>query len=219
MSSRIKTWLIWAVGLIVVIALLVFTLGRVFFKQAEVCESVLVQPKQFPLSWRGITPGESMELDEIRRILKRTPGVSSVWINAIPRKGSNITWVWKTHQGYNSIFRTQEGIVQSMSFTANCELELQDVLESWGKPEAANAVYAGLPEYRYVAVNMFYPSKGIQFVLELSVMTPVLESSTVVKEIGIGIPVDLEEFLAENPGLDAYPWPGYCLLSEELIYK
>ncbi len=167
-----------------------------------------------PPCWQGITPGMSMDSDALVRRLRRMPGVKTVWEN-----GPCVMWFWYGREGYNSICMNRNGVVESILLSVDFDLTVGEIIDKYGTPGAVNAVYGGIPEDPYVALNLLYPTYGMWVrAMVLPDYKPVLEPTTKVYEVLYVIPSDsLEEWLGPKMSeLHLQPWPGYGPLDEEI---
>lgn len=160
--------------------------------------------------WQGITPGNRMSKEEVIEVLRALPNVGTTWE---PRPG-DILWRWKAwpsgEMGYNSV-ALRSGVVQSIALYVPFELTVADILNKYGAPEAINWLPSPLPEDAYIGLNIFYPTRGLQFKAEVRPWNePVLEPTTRVTEAVYYRPAEsLGSWMNSNPDILVQPWRGY----------
>lgn len=168
-----------------------------------------------PPCWQGITPGMVATRDELTRRLRRIPGVKTIWEN-----GPCVMWLWDRWEGYSSICVDQDNVVRSISLSVDFDLTVKEIIDKYGPPDATNAVYGGVPEHPYVAMNLLYPVHGMWVRAKvLPDYNPTLEPTTKVYEVLYVAPSDS---LENWPGVDItnlhlQPWPGYGALPPDFI--
>jgi len=167
-----------------------------------------------PPCWQGITPGTSMERQEVIRLLKKIPNVDTVW-----ESGAAIRWTWKQWPsegtGYNSVYVSWDGVVHDIMLSVDFDLTVEEILDQYGLPDATNFVVAGVPEHAYGAMNMFYPAHGFYCTAEvLPYDKPVLEPESRIFQVLYLVPADSMEdrFGSDVNSMDLQPWPGYGAL-------
>ena len=166
--------------------------------------------------WQGIVPGTPMEEEEIIRILETLPyvDISSVRQDSLPR-GRAISWWWKhwpwRRTGFNRVFLVG-GVVHHITLSVEFELTVEQILDKYGVPEAANYGPPPLPEEPYMWMNLLYPTQGLWFRAEVYTrVDPVLQPTTRVFEVTYSVPADsLESWLGSDmDAMNLQPWPGY----------
>lgn len=193
------------VGVIVVVLALTW-----LCLEKTVDRSLLTDSRCAAPCWQGILPGTPMETEEIVRILEMVPSVGHISQHHLP-KGTEIRWFWRTGSGHNSIF-LMRGVVNNISLSVDFELTVEEILDKYGSPEATNAMEAGSPEHAYVGMNLFYPTRGLQFKARvLPWNRPVLEPTTRIFEVVYTVPAESLKSWQESFDFDLHlqPWPGY----------
>lgn len=105
-------------------------------------------------------------------------------------------------------------VVQNIHLAVDFELTVGEIIDKYGPPEAMFAGIAGV-DRRYVAVNLYYPTQGIQVRAHILDETgPVLEPATKVYTVLYTVPAEsLDSWLASwEFERHIQPWPGYGAL-------
>jgi len=154
-----------------------------------------------------------MEVEEVVQVLKKVPNAGNIRVDSLSN-GVAVSWFWKQRPwwktGYNSIF-LRDGVVSTIYLSIDFELTVEEILTKYGPPEATNHGQGGVPEHPYEWMNLFYPTRGLQFVaMVLPWDQPVLEPTTRIFEATYVAPAkSFESWKALYPGGELHPWPGY----------
>lgn len=205
--------LLLAVGVMVIVIALSW-----LYSESIVDRSILTDSPCAAPCWQGIVPGTPMTTEEIAHLLARMPNVDvdSISEHSLPQ-GTAIRWWWKpwpwrhTGAGSNSVF-LMGGVVHDIVLSVDFELTVEEILDRYGFPEATNAMQAGVPECPYVAMNLFYPTRGLTFTARvLPWYRPLLEPTTRIFEVVYTLPSESLESWRESHDFEIYlqPWPGY----------
>ncbi len=202
--------------LLVILAVVgtLFTTGLLvrWYLKSTVDRSVLTDSPCAAPCWEGVVPGTAMDEDEVLELLHELPSVGRVW------KNTAIMWYWKEWpwegQGYNSIF-LMGTVVNNINLYFAFELTVEEIVNKYGIPELVSVTEVGTPQ-AYVAVHLFYPTKGLSFKAKVFPdYDPVLKPTTRVFEAVYTAPVDsLEAWQDSFSYLHLQPWPGYGKLEE-----
>jgi hypothetical protein len=166
--------------------------------------------------WHSITPGTpGHSADEISGIIGLMPASGHI-ATSTTENGVLVYWFWKQwpwlRTGQNSILLVGDS-VEIIHLRLDMRLTVGEVIEKWGQPDTINYFTAGVPENDYTLLNLFYPTRGIQFVARVqSPNDPILTPDSLVIEALYSRPApSLEGWLGLQEYLTPYldPWPGY----------
>jgi hypothetical protein len=156
-----------------------------------------------------------MTLDEVQRIVRRTPGVGSV--SKPFGRGSTVVWFWNKPLWWYP--DTEEcgvsmsgGVVTNISLSFAADVTVGEIIAKYGPPDLVSHSTAGLPEHRYYWLGMFYPTRGYQFNVQVDpYLQPVLEPKSLVYSAVYFRPyASLQAWEpVPHPGVLRLPWPGY----------
>lgn len=192
--------------------ILVLAYNLVSYLTRWVDRSILTDSPCAAPCWQGITPGASISKEDVLQVLARLPNVSpsGIWQSSTDfGDGIAIRWYWKRSRkdtGANEILwtgRTVHHIVLSVDF----DLTVEDIVSKYGQPQAVHISLAGVPEHYYIAVNMYYPERGLRFHAEVPLDYPSLLPTTKVIGLLYATPERLRKFM--GPDQELQPWPGY----------
>lgn len=197
-----------------------FTCRIIFFMVliAVTACSVLIEPDKSIITdipcaapcWQGIKPGATMTADEVIHVLDALSTVETPWRPT----SSTIAWYWNQppwkRTMYNSVY-LENGLVETIRLSIDFDLTVKQIVDKYGIPDAATASEAGLPEHRYINLNLFYPTRGLTFSAEiLPLDLPVLQPDTKIKEALYTVPAEsLADWQAANTDIALSPWPDY----------
>jgi hypothetical protein len=150
-----------------------------------------------PPCWQGIIPGETTA-EEALQILQSSPYVKR---KGIEKTGSYalgaIGAYWKAGSGGVSV-RLRDGLAYQIALGIPYRLTLGEVIEEFGMAEALMVNSAGVPENRWWMIHVYYPARGMEFIVDEQFEGPSLEPSTQVKAVTLVVPrSSLEGLLAE----------------------
>lgn len=202
--------------LLTIIAVMVILLALTWlYSERTADRSILTDSPCAAPCWHGIVPGTRMEKEEILQILATLPNFDHVW----EPTGGTIAWHWKQwpwrRTGYNTIYLSGP-VVHNVSLSIDFELTVEEILDKYGLPEATNYGQAGVPEHPYVRMNLYYPTRGLQFTaMVLPWNDPVLKPITRIFEATYTAPAESLESWDESFDFDIHlqPWPGYGKLN------
>jgi hypothetical protein len=180
-----------------------------------------------PPCWQGLTPGQSTE-QEIAALLDASEQVDA---GSLRREstGCGLVTYWRNRETLSS-FSPPSGWTSSYACTSDkvlkvvmeylaYEVELQQLLDNYGAPDALRAQPAGIPERPYVEVNLYYPARGLMCQLELATEDEPLQPETRVVRAWYFEPTSLESLADPGSGVPFPPaefasdalqeWPGY----------
>lgn len=211
---RSTVWRAALLALVAVVAVVSIAVRTSQLRAESLRNAVLTDSPCPAPCWQGITPGQPMtKEDVIERVgsLPLAEGVRSYELTDPER--TIIDWGWKSSVGQNSI-SLADGQVAVIDLAVDFPLEVGEVVARYGVPEVTDARLAGVPESQYVEFDLFYPTRGLEFVVKLEGLdNPPLTPDSKVIVLVYWAPADsLQEWLtaADRPGLsNPRPWPGY----------
>ncbi len=118
--------------------------------------------------WQGLTPGQST-LEDVEALLRRTDPLT-ILVSEYPT--GNECMSWKIGVEFNNrVFDTRaihiEGDeVRFIESSSRLDLSLRQVVSRFGLPEYTQAVVAKGPDGQFYVLEVYYPAKGLAFVLE-----------------------------------------------------
>jgi hypothetical protein len=152
-----------------------------------------------------------MTVAEIRRRVEELPSVGTVW----QPTGTTVAWYWRQwpwRKTGASAVTLREGMVETIELSIDFALTVKGVVDLYGLPEATHFGPAGLPDYTFFRVDLYYPAQGVEFWVELSPWyAPVLRPGSRVYYAVYTIPAPSLRDWRERLGseLKLHPWPGY----------
>ena len=174
-------------------------------------DSVLNDPPCDVPCWQGIKIGDVTSVEDVTKVITALPNVGTLWQ---PISGT-VSWHWKSaeHSGPNSIY-LYIGTVESIGLYFDSDVSVAEIVEKYGKPVAIRLSEAALPEEPHAVLLMYYPTRGITFVVYVSPRTaPELTPTTTVVEVRYSMPQSIEEWKISEYQKDLQPWPEYGKLS------
>ena len=195
------------VGMVI---MLVLTYNLVSYLARPVDRSILTDSPCAAPCWRGITPGEPVSREDVLQVLAKSPNISpnDIWQSSTG-DGIAIRWYWKRYRkdtGWSEIFWTGR-TVHHITLSVDFDLTVEDIIGKYGQPQAVHISLAGVPEHYYIAVNMYYPERGLRFHAKVPLDYPSLLPTTKVIGLLYTTPERLRKFM--GPDQELQPWPGY----------
>jgi hypothetical protein len=193
----------------------------------QVDNSLLTGEPCEPPCWQGLMPGESTEHD-LAALLDASEQVDAGSLRRESTGCGEVTY-WRNPETLSS-FSPPSGWTSSYACTSDkvlkvvmeylaYEVELQQLLDNYGAPDALRAQPAGIPERPYVEVNLYYPARGLMCQLELATEDEPLQPETRVVRAWYFEPTSLESLADPGSGVPFPPaefasdalqeWPGY----------
>lgn len=196
-------------------------------ERASVQGGLLTGEPCAPPCWQGLTPGVSTE-QELQALLDSSDQVDPGSLRRESGGCGQLTY-WKNRRPY-------AGLLTPSSWTSNyaCtshkmlkvvmeyltyEVELEQLIDSYGPPDAFSAQPAGIPERPYVEVNLYYPSRGLMCQLELADQEEPLQPEARIVRAWYFAPTSLESLASPGSGVPFPPaeyvadvlqeWQGY----------
>jgi hypothetical protein len=184
----------------------------VLYIQSVADRSVLTGIPCEPPCWNGITPGDTMTEGQVEQIVRRTPGIMTIW-NPV---ATSVAWYWMEPPlgwggGRCGVYLT-DNVVTSISLSFVPVVTVADIVAKYGLPNlVTHSADGGLPERPYYWIGLFYPLKGYHFYAAVETYSePVLlPSSRVISASYFKPYTSVEEWEpSPRPGVRV-PWPGY----------
>jgi hypothetical protein len=149
--------------------------------------------------WQGLTPGQST-LEDVEALLRRTDPLT-ILVSEYPAGNECKNWkvgVQLNNGGFdNRTIHVEGGEVKFIESSSTLDLSLQQVVSRFGSPEYAQAVVAKGPDGQLYILEVYYPAKGLAFVLEPNQRdVGQIRSNTPVARIQYFPPGDLLSYLA-----------------------
>lgn len=167
-----------------------------------------------PPCWHDIAPGTSITQDEVIQLLKTLPSVDHWWVSRISKQTAVNWywrhWPWRKWTGYSSILLEADR-VESIDLAVDFRMTVGDVLESYGEPQVVNTRQVGLPQGHYLAIDLFYPSRGLRFRIGILGSSWILNEETTIERAVFFDPVQsLDRWLESDTSPERLmPWAGY----------
>lgn len=163
--------------------------------------------------WQGIVPGVS-SVEDARRVLETCVYVSEGGYSEEQQGKQTKLLLWHSADCPECTINTmsfEDNVVVTISLAITHDLTVDDVLQKFGIPEGVTTGLGGLSERKYLAVSLFYPSKGLTFVASVPLDQPSLEPSTQVKHASYSVPKSFDDLSAFPPEFlqRIEPWQGY----------
>ena len=149
--------------------------------------------------WQYIIPGvtsntKAMEL-LTKNIYVEKGSIKSVGTN----ENGGCSWSWRvSNRRMQPTMSWENGIVNRIRMGLAFDLTIQDVIDKWGYPELVEAIEGGTPEYWYWVVNLYYPTKGFQFIAYTPNFTTDITNRTEVGSVILFIPLTIQEWVKQK---------------------
>jgi hypothetical protein len=149
--------------LIAVTALVLIVALFWLYSESIVDRSILTDLPCAAPCWQGISPGSSLTREDAIQRVETLPDVWHIWQPIL----GDISWHWSPWPGRQRTGASSIDLIGSqvnnITVSYAFYLTIAEILDKYGLPETTNWGPSSLPEDTYLWMNLFYPTRGLQF--------------------------------------------------------